>query len=446
MGNITQLFRDHLKMHVGALFATYSGNQLVKVFDGGVQNTDYDYPNYPDLADEEQEYFYDSNGNQIANLDKDLVTVRYNCLNLPDTVQFGNGNRIIHYYLSGGERIRTVSRTYTTALSVPLDVVTVRSDPHIESVETRLGSLIYTNGTPDRLLCQEGYWEIQKNSASGVQEFHPFAYICDYLGSVRLVCDGITGSVVQSLEYLPSGLICSSLNYDLQPNKFTGKELLSMHGLNQYDSKARMQEFQLPGFTTQDLLCEEFYDWTPYGYCMGNPINRIDPDGRAAQIPPILPGMNPVFISSNPIMATGRMLGTADKVVRALPKEKHHIIPRSLKGNNVVKGARQGGFKLDGKENKIPVDKFSKATGEGQHGKHTNYTDKIENRLNDFKKETPNFTPEQAANAVRNIVDKAKSAIENNPGTKVNDLRFEQVLPVDNLKVDKPIIFKYVDP
>ena len=86
--------------------------------------------------------------------------------------------------------------------------------------------------------------------------------------------------MVQSLEYLPSGLIFRSTNYDLQPNKYTGKELLSMHGLNQYDSKARMQEFQFPIFTTRDPLCEEYYDISPYVYCANNPMRYVDPTGE----------------------------------------------------------------------------------------------------------------------------------------------------------------------
>ena len=53
-----------------------------------------------------------------------------------------------------------------------------------------------------------------------------------------------------------------------------------MHGLNQYYSKARMQEFQIPHFTTRDPLCEKYYDLSPYGYCAGNPMKYVDPDGK----------------------------------------------------------------------------------------------------------------------------------------------------------------------
>ena len=34
------------------------------------------------------------------------------------------------------------------------------------------------------------------------------------------------------------------------------------------------------GFTTIDPLCEKYYDVSPYSYCAGDPVNRIDPDGR----------------------------------------------------------------------------------------------------------------------------------------------------------------------
>jgi ribosomal protein L22 len=178
---------------------------------------------------------------------------------------------------------------------------------------------------------------------------------------------------------------------------------------------------------------------SPYAYVGNNPMKYIDPDGR--QIWPV----GPLLGTNNPVMsAMGRnaiMMSNADKVVRVLPKEEHHLMPRSLKGNEVVKAAREGGFKLEGKENRIPVDKFNRATGEGQHGKHSNYTEQMEKKLDAFSEKKPNFTPEQAAKAVREIISDAKNDIQNNPGTKINDLRLnEMVVPSDNTKVSQPKI------
>ena len=146
--------------------------------------------------------------------------------------------------------------------------------------------------------------------------------------------------------------------------------------------------------------------------------------------------------TANPLMTTGSritMLGTADKVVRTLPKEEHHIIPRSLGKHDVVKAAREGGFKLEGKENKITVDKFSKATGEGQHGKHPRYTKQLEKKLDNFAKENPKASPEQSADFIKGEVSNAKNAIESNPNTKINDLELKNLtLPTDGIKVIKP--------
>ena len=47
-------------------------------------------------------------------------------------MQFGNGNRIVNYYLSNGTKLGSVSRTYTTPLSVPLDGVTHSADPYVK--------------------------------------------------------------------------------------------------------------------------------------------------------------------------------------------------------------------------------------------------------------------------------------------------------------------------
>jgi len=53
-----------------------------------------------------------------------------------------------------------------------------------------------------------------------------------------------------------------------------------MHGLNLYDYGARLYDPLIGQFTSIDPLCEKYYSVSPYAYCAGNPVNRIDPDGR----------------------------------------------------------------------------------------------------------------------------------------------------------------------
>ncbi len=258
----------------------------------------------------------------------------------------------------------------------------------------------------------------------------------DHQGNNRVVVDQ-TGQKEEVNHYYPFGGTFASAEKSIQPYKYNGKELDTKNGLNWYDYGARYYDVAIGRWNAVDPLAEKYYGISPYAYCVNNPISLIDPDGKAAQIPPFFLG------TANPLVTMGSrmtMLGTADKVVKALPKEEHHIIPRSLGKHDVVKAAREGGFKLEGKENKMTVDKFSKATGEGQHGKHPKYTEQLRKEFEKFAEKNPNASPEQSANFVRGQVSNAKNAIENNPNTKVNDLELKSLtLPTDGIKVIKPV-------
>ena len=57
-----------------------------------------------------------------------------------------------------------------------------------------------------------------------------------------------------------------------------------MHGLVWYDSKARTYDPVLGIFPQMDPLAEKYHPWSPYVYCMGNPVKNMDPDGRTVLI------------------------------------------------------------------------------------------------------------------------------------------------------------------
>jgi len=56
-----------------------------------------------------------------TDLDRDIVTIKYNLLNLPDLIQFKNGNQIINSYATDGRKLGTEYFTLATPVIVPIN-------------------------------------------------------------------------------------------------------------------------------------------------------------------------------------------------------------------------------------------------------------------------------------------------------------------------------------
>lgn len=302
MGNITFLERKLDNSITDRLSIYYTGNQIKSVSNSSPpSNIGFGVMSYPDLADKEIEYFYDPNGNLCKNLDKEIVSSRYNCLNLPDTIQFRNGNQIINSYLADGRKVRTAYKTYMTNIVVPLDSVYHGRDLTTQSVDEWNENYMYRNTgvsyntSPQMFMVQtpEGYIGADHVGIDSRRNYAYYYYTHDHLGNVRIARNSQGYYEDQSLEYYPSGVLFSrSVSPGRQPYMFGGKELISMHGLNEYDFTARMQDPIIPRFTTVDPLCEKYPWMSTYSYCLGNPIRFWDPDGKAPQDPPTGVGLH----------------------------------------------------------------------------------------------------------------------------------------------------------
>ena len=78
-----------------------------------------------------------------------------------------------------------------------------------------------------------------------------------------------------------------------QRHKYNGKELDRMFGLDCYDYGACRHDPVLLRFTSPDPLAEKAYGTIVYAYCLNNPVNAIDPDGRKTYLyATTLPGNN----------------------------------------------------------------------------------------------------------------------------------------------------------
>jgi RHS repeat-associated protein len=62
---------------------------------------------------------------------------------------------------------------------------------------------------------------------------------------------------------------------------YNGKEKQIVGNLNYLDYINRMYDPEIGRWFVQDPLQEKYYSVSPYAFCSNNPVNRIDPDGRA---------------------------------------------------------------------------------------------------------------------------------------------------------------------
>ncbi len=261
-------------------------------------------------------------------------------------------------------------------------------------------------------------------------------YIQDYMGNNRMVVNS-DGTIEQVTHYYPYGGVIGdiSTNENVQKYKFEGKELDRTFGLDNYDIHARQYFAMMPSWDRIDPLAEKYYGISPYAYCGGDPVNLGDYDGK--QFITFLGTSNPIMLGTSEVIVSGRtpILGTADKVstlgrsasesqnsILLHPEQNHHIIPRQAAKLKQTKVARKEGFKVDGRENKISVSRFSRQDGKGQHGNHPNYNKQI---LDELRNMTEEKGGPSLAEQFRNLVEKIRHIIMENPKTKINDIELK---------------------
>jgi RHS repeat-associated protein len=102
-----------------------------------------------------------------------------------------------------------------------------------------------------------------------------FFYHPDHLGSTALVTDN-DGNVVQSVAYIPYGEVFIEERNGTwnTPYLFNAKELDEEAGLYYYG--ARYLNPTSGMWLSTDPLFEKNIDASPYSYCHGNPVNKVD--------------------------------------------------------------------------------------------------------------------------------------------------------------------------
>ena len=119
---------------------------------------------FKDGVDADVEYFYDTNGALIKDLNKGISNIEYDVLGNLKCITFNNGFKTKYVYDAAGNKLRT---THESAVTNTTDYI---------------GNFIFENGKLDKYLFDGGYCSFDNN-----QNPTFLYYEKDHLGSVRMV-------------------------------------------------------------------------------------------------------------------------------------------------------------------------------------------------------------------------------------------------------------------
>lgn len=338
-GNIQTLKRNRLLSNVGAvvmddLVYNYVGNKLTKVND-----ISGNYGGYPDSSG--NQISYDVNGNMTDHLDKGILQIDYNYLNLPDYVKFDR--TYIPRNLNPGVLDYNVNTKYLySAAGVKLRKVYTYGSGRgqMETIDKTdyLDGFQYTNDVLSFVPTSEGYFDF-------VQNKYIYNYT-DQLGNIRLAYyKDASGNlkVDRTTNYYPFGLeFGGELNSDnsITPNyvySYNGKEKQRETGWDDYGARFYMPDLGRWGVV--DPLAETSRRWSPYTYAYDNPMRFVDPDGMQNKDITIPSGTDQKNIDA--IMANLQKL-TRDKLttVKGVNGKTHVLIEKFEKNGKYENGTQ----------------------------------------------------------------------------------------------------------
>ncbi|MBL1214654.1 MAG: RHS repeat-associated core domain-containing protein [Ignavibacteriae bacterium] len=238
-------------------------NKLYKVEDTAPSSGDMDFIDGVDLT---EEYIYDGNGNMIEDKNKGIDIV-YNYLNLPKKITWNDGRKIEWLYSAIGSKLRRA--VYS-------------SDGSVEEVTDYVNGFVYESDYTEALP-ELKFFNFSEGRVVNEGGFDYEYYLKDHLGNVRVSFRGsaTAAEIEQADFYYPFGMrerrkVAGDENKEL----YNGKELVDNHNLFWYHYGARYYDPQLGRWHAMDPVDELN---SPYVYSLSDPINFLDPDGRAIE-------------------------------------------------------------------------------------------------------------------------------------------------------------------
>jgi RHS repeat-associated protein len=273
-GNIQYMARHGKNLSDGqetidALTYYYRGNQIIAIDDAVPYNNIidfYDNGHYYYLGADTLEYFYDANGNLIKDVNKGIINITYNELNLPTLIEKTGNYRLEYEYDALGNKLRQLE---------------IRNGKLYKTTDF-VANFVYERNVPAWYNFEEGRVVYNSNGTYFAEK-----YLKDHLGNVRVAFgnDGSGFGIRQVNTYYPFGMsirtLTSNSSNTIHRNEygFNSKMYQDEMGLNLYDYGARFYDPVVARWWSMDPLADISPDLTPYRYAFNNPLKFIDPNG-----------------------------------------------------------------------------------------------------------------------------------------------------------------------
>ena len=183
---------------------------------------------FKEIANNETvDYAYDTSGNLIKDLNKDIAVIRYNHLNLPDSIVITGKGTIRYLYDATGAKLRKIvtDNTVTPAKITTTDYI---------------GGIVYRNDTMELIGHEEGRIRPVYVSGQPVRYYYDY-FLKDHLGNVRTVLTEQTDLSVYTATMeaanAPTEAALFSNVEETRAEKPVGYPKDQMAGSNQYVAK-----------------------------------------------------------------------------------------------------------------------------------------------------------------------------------------------------------------
>lgn len=299
-GNISTLLRNGF-IDGNSAGMTYPIDDLIYTYDNynnsnrllSVHDTSNSLDGFKEGYTSGDDYGYDNYGNMIYDRNKGIDKILYNHLNLPTRIIFSNSSEIQYLYNAAG--VKVLKKVASAVTGYELD-----GDTHY------LSGFQYKDNELQFFPTAEGYVSV----TNGDKFNYVYNYL-DHLGNIRLsyTQEGSDVKIVEENHYYPFGMkhsynssirewgegiggthyaILRPVVRNKNQYKYNGKEFQDELGLNMYDYGARNYDPAIGRWMNIDPLAETSRRFSPFTYCLNNPVFFIDPDGMQAEdhIPP----------------------------------------------------------------------------------------------------------------------------------------------------------------